>query len=136
MAWEWEVLLGVVRLLFLLAPFTNVENRFSIEPNKLTETKEFAQASSCRAMLVSFPVELFFAILAQASNMQCRTMNLLMVAVYAVISAGMGFGLYKISAHRFRGIYPPFLWFAGFTAVSILAKIFGLEPAAALICQH
>jgi len=135
MSWEWEALTGVVRLLFLLAPFMKVEAAFSLAGDTLHEAKEFAQASSCRALLVSFPAELFLVILAQASNTQCRTVNWLLIAGYVVVGFVLAFGLFKIPARYYRGPFHPFLLFIIITALSIVFKTYGLAPVVALICQ-
>lgn len=136
MSWEWEVLAAVVRLLFLLAPFLGVAKYFALTGVELAEAKEMASAGSCRAMLVSFPAQFFLAILARASNTQCQNVRWLPVALYVVGGSVVAFGLFNIPVRYFRGSPRPFIWLAAFTALSVLAQIFGLAPAVSLICQH
>lgn len=58
MSLKWEILLAGIRLLFVIAPFMNLD-RFELAGNALKTAKEFANVNNCRAMLVTLPVELF-----------------------------------------------------------------------------
>ena len=136
MSWEWEILAATVRLLFLLAPFMSVAKDFPLTGDNLTQAREFALAGSCRAMLVTFPVQLFLAILARASNTQCQTIKLFPVALFAVGGFVAAFGLFKIPTRYFLGTIVPFIWLAAFTALGVVAQIFGLARAVAIICQN
>jgi hypothetical protein len=139
MSWEWEVLTAIVRFLFLLAPFLNVSKDFALKGATLIEAKEMAVAGSCRAMLVSFPAQLLLAILARASNTPCQTVRFLPVALYVVVGLLLAFGLFKIPTKLFRPVRVKgvqFIWFGTVTVLGVLAQIFGLERAVALICQN
>jgi hypothetical protein len=135
MQWEWEVLAAVIRFLFFLAPFLNVEKEFGFAGNELVEAREFAWAGSCRAMLVSFPAELIIIVLGEASKKQCNNVNFLMVAVYIIAAVILAYGLFLIPATYFRGRFRPFVWLAIFTALIVVVKTVGVTPALSVICR-
>lgn len=136
MSWEWEVLGAVVRSLFLLAPFMSVAKDFSFAGDGLVEAREFALSGSCRAMLVSFPPQLFLAILARASSTQCQTVRWLSIALFAIGGVILAVGLFNIPTRFFRGTIVPFVWLIVFTALGVLAQIFGLSRAVQLMCSQ
>jgi hypothetical protein len=134
MSWEWEVLGAVVRSLFLLAPFMSVAKDFPFAGDSLVEAREFALAGSCRAMLVSFPAQLFLAILARASDSRCQNVKWLAIALFAFGAAIIAVGLFNIPTRWFRGTIVPFVWLIVFTALGVIAQIFGLSRAVQLAC--
>jgi hypothetical protein len=136
MPWEWKTLAAAVRLLFLLAPFMGVAKEFSLTGVSLAEAREMAAAGSCRALLVSFPVQLFLAILARASNTPCQKVNWLMVALFVIVGSVATVVLYNIPARIFRGTLPPYICFVLVTAADILTDKFALTLAISLICPH
>jgi hypothetical protein len=134
MSWEWEVLGAVVRSLFLLAPFMSVAQDFTFVGDSLVEAREFALAGSCRAMLVSFPAQLFLAILARASSTQCQNVKWLTIALFAFGCVIIAVGLFNIPTRWFRGTIVPFVWLIVFTGLGVIAQIFGLSRAVQLVC--
>ena len=134
MSWEWEVLAAVVRFLFLLAPFIDISDDFSLMDDSLHEAREFALAGSCKALLVSFPAQLLLAILARAGQ-SCRTVNVLFVVVYVVAAFIVGYLLLRIPTKHLRGTVVPFIWFAVFETIGVMTQVFGLAPAVRSICQ-
>lgn len=135
MSWEWEALGAVVRILFLLAPFVDVDKHFALAGDYIKEAREFALVGSCRAMLVSFPAQLLLAILAGAGSQQCKGVSVLSIAIYFLAALIVGFALIKIPTHWLRGSVVPFIWLVTFELFSVLAHVFGLAPALRSICQ-
>jgi hypothetical protein len=112
----------------------SVAQDFTFVGDSLVEAREFALAGSCRAMLVSFPAQLFLAILARASSTQCQNVKWLTIALFAFGCVIIAVGLFNIPTRWFRGTIVPFVWLIVFTGLGVIAQIFGLSRAVQLVC--
>ena len=136
MSLKWEILLAVIRLLFVVAPFMSIGKEFGLIGTTLDKAKEFANAGNGRAILVTFPIELFVRTLAEADNRgaTCQK-NLFMIAVYVVIVVLLAYMLYKTPTDLFRTWFLPFVWFFVITILSLLATSYRLSLLANPLCR-
>jgi hypothetical protein len=131
----WLILVGVVRLAFLLAPFLRVEGEFSLQGSILDEAKEFANAAACKAMLISLPVVFVIAVMAEADRACHSGVDLLLVTLYMFAVIALSYGFFQIPAWLYRGTAAPVLWFLVLTFVEVAAQAFLLTKLALLICR-
>jgi len=136
MSLKWEILLSVIRLLFVLAPFMDIGREFGLAGNSLENAREFANAGNCRAMLVTFPVELFIRTLVEteARGATCQK-SLFAIAVYILIVVLLAIALYKIPTTVFRTWLLSIGWFILFTGLSVFVGSYRITWLANQICS-
>ena len=138
MSLKWEILLSVIRLLFVLAPFMNIRGRrFGLAGNSLTNAREFANAANSRAMIVTFPVEVFVRTLAEADarGATCQK-SIFTIAVYVVVVGALAFAVLRIPTLLFRAWLLPILWFIIVTVLSVLVSSYRLSWLVNPICSQ
>lgn len=138
MSLKWEILLSVTRLLFVLAPFMNIRGRrFGLVGNPLANAKEFANAANSRAMIVTFPVEIFVRTLAEADvrGATCQK-SIFTIAVYVLILMFLAFIVLRIPTLLFRGWLLPIVWFIIVTGLSVLVSSYRLSWLVNPICSQ
>lgn len=136
MSWNWVILMAIVRVLFVLAPsFIRIKEDFAFEHPK--EAQDFARASACKAMLLSFPVLLLINLLATADQ-SCGqygvapyplTVSYILCTVISVLF------LY-IPAYSYRGMRNNIFWVVGITFSDAILTIIMIPALVQYLCRQ
>jgi hypothetical protein len=133
MTFKWLILTGVVKAIFVVAPFVDISGDFNLG-DRLEESKEFAAAGSTKAMLFTSPILLALLTLNETTQVCHSGVDAFRIAVAAVVLLLVVLGCYKVPTYLFRGRLAPFVWFVILTAFEIVIEIFLLVPVAKWVC--
>lgn len=136
MSWYWFILISVIQIITLFAPFKDISKEFLITADKLPETKEYASAANCITILLSFPVFMFITIIAAADmTYPAKGVSPIMLVIYVSVAILIFFSIFCIPVNKFRGKYTPYYWILGVIIAEVLIKLFfintlvkGLKP--------
>lgn len=135
MTLKWLVLTTFVKAIFLVAPFLDISSDFNLSGDELAEAKEFAAASSTKAMLFASPILLALQTVNQTSQV-CHAGIAgvsITVFVFVMVVVLVCCNLY-IPTRWFRGTLARFLWFFGLMVFEIVFEICLLMRVAKVLC--
>ena len=133
MTFKWLVLTGVVKAIFVVAPFVDVSRDFNLG-NNIEEAKEFAAAGSTRAMLFTSPILLSLQAVYETPQVCRAGLDGFKIAVSVVVLGLVLAGCYLIPTRLFRGTLTPFVWFVVLTILEIVFDIYLLMPITKVLC--
>jgi magnesium-transporting ATPase (P-type) len=135
MPWKWVILIAIVRVLFLLAPFLGVIKDFAIPKQYEDEVQDFARASACKAVLLSFPALQLINLLVVTEKNCSVGVAPFPLAVTFLLCVLIAWLLSFIRAHRYRG-KKSFYWVVGVTVIDAVLTILVFPDYAGSFCQH
>ncbi|WP_095194343.1 hypothetical protein [Pseudomonas sp. Irchel 3A7] len=137
MSWEWLILIAIVRLLFVIAPFLKMIDHFAFSKEYAEEAQDFARACACKAMLLSFPALQLINLLAMADK-NCGQLGVASFPLAAgfLLSVLIAVLLFFIPAHYYRGALKGFYWVSGVTILDVLLSILVFPELSKLLCHH
>jgi hypothetical protein len=107
---KWQLLITVVRCLFLLIPHSRrIHAEFGFTEEQLGEAKEYVNACNCHSILISFPIGIFILVLSQ-SDKGSSHLDPFRITVFGITCLLLlPYLAYKTKPQFFRATLPPIL---------------------------